>query len=180
MRNLFVLFLILFCFQSLKNPTITHQPPPRHNDTLILIEAVEDYIDQFRSPLSADKLVYSCIKHDISPVWVLAQGTLESHLGTKGQARKTYSVWGVGAWDTSSHKTKKRTGYRSFDDSIEPYMALLRKYMAHKTTKQLLNSFTYKGKRYAQDPSYEQKLKAKIEYINRTTRIDELWNIVNQ
>ena len=71
-------------------------------------------------------------KYNIDIKFVLAQGEVESHFGTKGMASKTNSVWNVGAFDGYDLK-HIRTKYNNPNQSIEPYLILLnKKYLINK------------------------------------------------
>ena len=166
MRKYLCLILLLTCLtlQSANNSPRTQ-----------LIHETQQYLDKFNSPLNARKLVDLCIKHDVPVSLALAQGHQESHLGTRGQARKTFSVWGVGAWDTSPVNTKKRTRYKSFDDSIEPYIRLVRSYIDERGYPGILKNFSRGKYRYAGDPNYETKIRAHIDNINKNTNIRKLY-----
>ena len=95
-----------------------------------LVDEVQRYIDSVAptSCLRAIVVVDNCIKYDIDVCFVLAQGQKESHFGTQGLARKTNSVWNVFAFDGQSlEQIHKKGKYDTPDDSVEPYMELLKK-----------------------------------------------------
>lgn len=124
------------------------------------------------SKLSADKLVDICLKYDFDIVFALSQGILESHLGTKGTAVKTNSVWNVGTYDNG----KILYYYNHPDDAIEPYVKLISEQylMYDKNFTDLLNDHGYKnnnGQRYASTKTYENKLRKIIIKINSETSI---------
>lgn len=106
---------------------------------------------------------------------VLAQGHVESHFATKGTAKKTNSIFNVGAFDGHSAATqiKNGYGYTHPDYSVEPYLKLLKsRYLVKgKTERDLLNNFVdVNGGRYASNLSYEQALKL---YWNSMDSISE-------
>lgn len=141
---------------------------------------IKEYLHQHapKSQLSAERVTYYAIKHDIDPILILAQGHIESHFGTKGSAKRTYSVWNVGAYETrSTTQISRSVGYKNVNESIEPYCLLLKKqYLKGKTVKQLMNNFVNKsGKRYASSPNYEKQLQAKYAYIKKKTKLYNLW-----
>lgn len=147
-----------------------------------LVDATQHYIDSVapNSGLRALILVEQCEKYGIPISFILGQGELESHFGTKGLAYRTNSVWNVGAYDGHSlldisHK------YANPNDSIEPYLQLLdSNYLQNKTVEDLLESFVdINGNRYATDKYYESKLKAVYNYIQSNYHIDELQSRLN-
>ena len=144
-----------------------------------VVDEIDKYIKQVApsSSLNAITLFELCETYDIDVKFVLAQGHIESHFGTKGMARKTNSVFNVFAFDGQEyHKISRKGKYDHPDYSIEPYLKLLKNnYMVDKTEYDLMNKFVnMDGKRYASDPLYENKLSNKFEYISNNTRLDEL------
>ena len=144
----------------------------------VLVEQVNSYIQQSAPTSALDGLVVvnNCIDYDIDICFVLAQGEIESHFGTKGLARKTNSVFNVYAFDGKElHEINKNGKYKHPDDSVEPYIELLkREYLVeNKTEYDMLNKYVnYRGNRYASAPDYEQKISSKIEKIQQTTDIE--------
>jgi flagellum-specific peptidoglycan hydrolase FlgJ len=144
-----------------------------------VVDEIDKYIEQVapNSALNAITLFNLCEEYGVDIKFVLAQGHIESHFGTKGMARKTNSVFNVFAFDGQEyHKISRKGKYDHPDYSIEPYLKLLKNnYMVEKTEYDLMNKFVnMDGKRYASDPLYENKLSAKFEYISNNTRLDEL------
>lgn len=149
-----------------------------------LVDEVQNYINTVAptSDLRACVLVDACEKYNIEVKFVLAQGELESHFGTKGLASKTNSVWNVGAYDgyyysniMTIHK------YPHPNMSIEPYLKLLyKKYLTYETEEGLLRNFVdHDGNRFASDKNYEERLSYKYKYIGNNTRIDSLSSQLN-
>ena len=149
-----------------------------------LVDEVQNYINTVAptSDLRACILVDACEKYNIEVKFVLAQGELESHFGTKGLASKTNSVWNVGAYDgyyysniMTIHK------YPHPNMSIEPYLKLLyKKYLTYETEEGLLRNFVdHDGNRFASDKNYEERLSYKYKYIGNNTRIDSLSSQLN-
>lgn len=133
------------------------------------------------SDLSPIVLLNLCDKYDIDVRLALAQGKVESHFGTKGLARRTNSVWNMGAYD--GYKIDEILGiykYSHPNKSIEPYLKSI-KYNYLGGTKieyDLLNNFVNRsGHRYASYPNYENELKIVWEEINTTTELDSLLSI---
>jgi flagellum-specific peptidoglycan hydrolase FlgJ len=144
-----------------------------------VVDEIDKYIEQVapNSALNAITLFNLCEEYGVDIKFVLAQGHIESHFGTKGMARKTNSVFNVFAFDGQEyHKISRKGKYDHPDYSIEPYLKLLKNnYMVEKTEYDLMNKFVnMDGKRYASDPLYENKLSTKFEYISNNTRLDEL------
>ena len=107
-------------------------------------------------------ILKACEEYDIDLFFVLAQGQLESHFGTKGMAAKTNSVFNVFAYDGHSYEKISKNGkYKHPDLSLEPYMKLLKsRYLVDgKTEKDLMIKYVdCNGKRYASDKNYEDSL----------------------
>lgn len=152
----------------------------------VLVEQVNSYIQQSAPTSALDGLVVvnNCIDYDIDICFVLAQGEIESHFGTKGLARKTNSVFNVYAFDGKElHEINKNGKYRHPDDSVEPYIELLkREYLVeNKTEYDMLKKYVnYCGNRYASAPDYEQKLSSKIEKIHQTTDIENTYQMLKK
>lgn len=143
-----------------------------------LVNEVQNYIEQVApaSNLRGYAIVEECEKYNIDVCFVLAQGEIESHFGTKGIASKLNSVFNVGVYDDKTVETVDRK-YR-FDyanESIEPYLKLLTtKYLVNKTEEELLIKFVdINNKRYASNPNYEAMLSAKYKSISENTKIVE-------
>ena len=142
-----------------------------------LVDKTQNYIDSVApySGLRALILVEACQEFNVPIVFVLAQGEIESHFGTKGLAIRTNSVWNVGAFDSLSYAGIK-CKYQNPNDSVKPYLRLLTtNYLQNKTTEDLLESFVdLNGNRYASDKYYETRLKSKIQTITENSSIDDL------
>jgi hypothetical protein len=130
--------------------------------------------------LSPLKLIELCAKYNVDLRFVLAQGHLESHFGTRGSASKTHSVFNVGAYDGHSAERQRKNGfaYEHPDQSIKPYLKLLNsRYLVNKTEFDLLQQFVdINGKRYASNLKYEGLLQEKFQYIDKYTNITEIYN----
>jgi flagellum-specific peptidoglycan hydrolase FlgJ len=162
--------------ESLKYPVLVRQR--LHGE---LVSEVKEYITKMapKSKVSAEVLVTLCQKHEVDVTFVLAQGLIESHFGTKGMATQTNSVFNVGTWDSKKVLYK----YKTQNESIEPYLILLKKdYLSKRTLRQLLNDGGYKninGHRYAVSPSYEQSLRTTITNITMETSIKMYQDVMN-
>ena len=149
-----------------------------------LVDEVDNYIHKVAptSNLSAVILVDECEKYQVDIKFVLAQGELESHFGTKGLGAKTNSIWNIGAFDSLSYsEIHKKHVFSNPNASIEKYLELLTtNYLyGNKTEIDLLNHFVDKnGKRYASSTSYEESLSYKYENIKNLTTIDSLQEVL--
>lgn len=130
--------------------------------------------------LNAALLVELCAKYEIDITLVIAQAILESHLGTKGRAVETNSVWNVGTYDNGVIKYT----YSNPNQSIEPYLKLVRERYLIKITaqgdtiqrevKNLIADRGYvnhEGKRYATNPTYESTLRYWLIRVQMDSKI---------
>ena len=144
-----------------------------------LIDEVASYMNQNHpnSKVTPDSLVEVCLKHDFDITFAIAQGTIESGMGVAGRAKRTNSVWNVGAYDGKPQP--KKFIYQDADSSIEPYVLLVKnKYLGKlKTLDDLMKNYVaLSGHRYAGNRSYESHLRGVYNRINKRTRIGELQN----
>lgn len=126
-----------------------------------IYQQVDSILQSYKSPLSTSNLIYQSQKYDIDIHFMVAQGILESHLGTQGRSKKTNSVFGVGMYDN-----KSILSYSHPDESVESYAKLISEnYLDRKNginELQLMKNGSYinkDGYRYASYLSYEQKLR---------------------
>jgi flagellum-specific peptidoglycan hydrolase FlgJ len=147
-----------------------------------LIIEVDSYMKSIvpTEKLDARLLVQLCGKYEIDITLVIAQGILESHLGTKGLATQTNSVWNVGSFDNGViHYT-----YSDPNKSIEPYLKLVKERYLIKITvrgdtlqrdvRSLIADrgyVNYEGKRYATSPTYENLLRYWIIRVQMDSKI---------
>lgn len=148
-----------------------------------LIDATQAYIDMIapRSSVSAENIINLCDSYNIDLCFVLAQAQAESHFGTRGIASKTHSIFNVKAydWTTADAMIRNGHGYSHPDDSVEPYIRLLKnEYLIDgRTTDDLLNNYVnYNGDRFASSKTYESQLRSIYKKICSTTDIYELYN----
>lgn len=148
-----------------------------------LINEVDTYINTIApsSKLDGEIVVDMCCEYNVDIAFVLAQGQIESHFGTTGTARKTNSVFNVGAYDgySASKQCANGFGFSHPNDSVEPYLILLtNKYLVNgKTINDLMVSYiNYLGMRYASDTRYEYMLRSVYNKINSKTNINSLYN----
>ena len=146
-----------------------------------LVTTIDNYIMATAPESTVDGLflLNKCQEYNVDLVFVLAQATLESHFGTTGIAKKTNSVFNVGAYDgKSSHTISSKYKYENPNLSIDPYLTLLNdSYLEGKSEEELLNNFVNKhGKRYASYKNYEKELQIIIKKIEDTTDIPKAYS----
>lgn len=148
-----------------------------------LINEVDTYINTIApsSKLDGEIVVDKCCEYNVDIAFVLAQGQIESHFGTTGTARKTNSVFNVGAYDgySASKQRANGFGFSHPNESVEPYLILLtNNYLVNgKTINDLMISYiNYLGMRYASDTRYEYMLRSVYNKINSKTNINSLFN----
>ena len=105
-----------------------------------------------------DNLVLASYQYDYDLPLLLAQLQIESHFGTTERARKTNSMFSIGAYDDGRDVVK----YADQDSSIIPFIKIIKRdYLMNgkKEIDQLLQNFVnYDGRRYASNPKYESDL----------------------
>lgn len=155
-----------------------------------LTEEVETYIQKMAptSKLTPRHLVDKCLEYNTDIIFVLAQGVLESHFGTKGLALKTNSVWNVGAFD--NQRPGRKFWYDTADESLEPYLRLVNeKYLINITSQGdtiskdlhhlVLKGYTnYAGNRFASSRGYENGMRRFMVEIDMETSISFYQDIV--
>ena len=148
-----------------------------------LINEVDTYINTIApsSKLDGEIVVDKCCEYNVDIAFVLAQGQIESHFGTTGTARKTNSVFNVGAYDgySASRQRSNGFGFSHPNESVEPYLILLtNNYLVNgKTINDLMYAYVnYLGMRYASDTRYEYMLRSVYNKINSKTNINLLYN----
>ena len=122
-----------------------------------------------------------CCEYNVDIAFVLAQGQIESHFGTAGTARKTNSIFNVGAYDGYSAAKQRANGFGFShpNESVEPYLILLtNNYLVNgKTINDLMHVYVnHLGMRYASDTRYECMLRSVYNKINSKTNINSLYN----
>lgn len=162
---------------------LTHEERTTHIEEVKaeLTSEVDLYIKHVAptSRVSARHLVDECHEYNVDIIFVLAQGTIESHFATKGIGGKINSIFNVCVYDNikSGNGVYKIHRYNHPDDSIEPYLRLLcESYLVNgKTERDLLRNYVnIHGQRYASHPQYESQLASVMKRIKRTTKIDSL------
>ena len=124
------------------------------------------------TPLDLEYLVKKCEEYEMDIIFVLAQGILESHLGTKGKAAETNSVWNVGTYDDGQILYQ----YNHPNESIDPYMKLVNeRYLVDKDLHNLVQDRGYinvNGKRFASARGYENGLRKLMVRIDMESSIN--------
>lgn len=135
---------------------------------------VHEYITSVAPKAEVDPyiLIDLCNQYNIDIAFVMAQGQIESHYATAGTARRTNSIFNVGAYDghSASMQCSNGFGFEDPNDSIEPYLILLTNdYLVNgKTINDLMTRYVnHLGMRYASNPKYESQLKSVYNKIYR-------------
>lgn len=195
-----VIIVILFFFSSMVIGSFSEPSANAMNDKEILEtttyyinsiknKANEQLINEVRNYLRIAApgtkidpvlLVNLCDQYEMDITFVLAQGLLESHMGTKGIAAQTNSVWNVGTFDDGTIKHR----YSDPNESIEPYLKLVKeKYLIKITSsgdtlkKDIIHLMrdkgfiNYRGQRYATAQNYKSLLRKYILEISMKTKI---------
>lgn len=155
-----------------------------HKTKALLVEEMQKYINSIspESALRAYAILDECEHFNVDPIFVLAQGEIESHFGTKGIGAKLNNVFNVGVFDNLTRKQiSKRYKYDYPNESIRPYLKLLtEKYLVGgKNEDSLMFKYTdVNGNRYASDTHYEEKLLNKYNSIKNNTNIEKLYLIM--
>lgn len=123
-----------------------------------LVDSIDSYIKEIApsSTMEALEFVKMCDKYDMDLFFVVAQAQVESTFATKGLGKKMNSAFNVKAYDGKGSKHMDK--YQNPNESIEPYMILVKKYYMgdSKTEMDLMNKYVdLSGKRYASNPDYE-------------------------
>lgn len=146
-----------------------------------IISQISQYINSVAPDAAVDgEILFNlCEQYGVDVRFAMAQAQVESHYATKGTARKTKSMFNIGAYDGHSAKRQIRNGFgfEDVNDSIEPYLQLITsEYLIdNKTTNDLLyNYVNHLGMRYATNPRYEKMLRSVYNRINNTTDLDVL------
>ena len=140
-----------------------------------LVDVVDSYIKEIApsSVMNGITFVNKCDEYNMNLFFVIAQAQVESSFATKGLGQKMNSAFNVKAYDGKGSKYMDK--YDHPDDSIEPYIILVKKnYMGDsKTEMDLMNNYVnLEGKRYATNPDYEaMMLSTYKKLINRYDKV---------
>ena len=126
-----------------------------------LIDAIDSYIREVApsSVMNGIAFVNKCDEYNMDLFFVIAQAQVESTFATKGLGQKMNSAFNVKAYDGKGSKHMDK--YHHPDESIEPYMMLVKKYYMSdsKTEMDLLDNYVdCNNKRYASNPNYESMM----------------------
>ena len=126
-----------------------------------LTDAIDSYIREVApsSVMNGIAFVNKCDEYNMDLFFVIAQAQVESTFATKGLGQKMNSAFNVKAYDGKG--TKHMDKYHHPDESIEPYMMLVKKYYMSdsKTEMDLLDNYVdCNNKRYASNPNYESMM----------------------
>ena len=124
----------------------------------ILVDTLNSYIQEIApsTVMDAVEFVDMCDKYNMDLFFVVAQAQVESTFATKGLGQKMNSAFNVKAYDGKGSKYMDK--HHHPDESIEPYMMLVKKYYMgdSKTEMDLMNNYVdLNNKRYASNPDYE-------------------------
>ena len=157
---------LIYCInqENIKDSILLHNHIEKHYNK------VDSIIKSYNSPIKSKYLLVLSYKYNIDPYFILAQGILESHLGTTGRSKTTNSVFGVGMLDDGT--SVRKYCYSNPNESIEPYLILLKeryfrhkddyKYNHHNINHLLKSNTSYidkYGNRYASAENYESSLR---------------------
>ena len=140
-----------------------------------LVDVVDSYIKEIApsSVMNGITFVNKCDEYNMNLFFVIAQAQIESSFATKGLGQKMNSAFNVKAYDGKGSKYMDK--YDHPDDSIEPYIILVKKnYMGDsKTEMDLMNNYVnLEGKRYATNPDYEEMMLSTYKkLINRYDKV---------
>lgn len=123
-----------------------------------LVDAIDSYIREIApsSVMNGLAFVNKCDEYNMDLFFVVAQAQVESSFATKGLGQKMNSAFNVKAYDGKGSKYMDK--HHHPDESIEPYMLLVKKYYMgdSKTEMDLMNNYVdLTNKRYASNPDYE-------------------------
>lgn len=185
MKNLYFIFLFIFCL--ICDARVCPNTVKKQHEYKIyrheLSQEIDKYVQTYsnQTQLNTGKLIDLAEQYNIDIKFILAQSHIESHFGTKGLAKKTNSIFNVGAFDRLTYnQIHGNYKYENINESLEPYLKLLStKYLVNnKTIYDLMDNFVdINNKRYASDKKYEKKLKSTYNKINNNTKIDSLYNL---
>lgn len=140
-----------------------------------LVDVVDSYIKEIApsSIMNGIAFVNKCDEYNMNLFFVIAQAQVESSFATKGLGQKMNSAFNVKAYDGKGSKYMDK--YDHPDDSIEPYIILVKKnYMGDsKTEMDLMDNYVnFEGKRYATNPDYEEMMLSTYKkLINRYDKV---------
>ena len=133
------------------------------NKEKLVKEYISDILSKHGKTLSdlrfnPANLVIASYQYNYDLPLLLAQLQVESHFGTTERARRTNSMFSIGAYDDGRDVVK----YADQDSSIVPFIKTIKRdYLMdgeNEVDKLLQNFVNYEGNRYALNPKYESEL----------------------
>jgi flagellum-specific peptidoglycan hydrolase FlgJ len=147
-----------------------------------LVNDVKKYMDYVAptNKIDAELFVTKCQEYNMDIVIALAQAVLESHLGTKGKATTTHSIFNVGAFDNG----QTMYTYKNVNESIEPFLQLIKnEYLGDKrNVSDLIKDGGYRnlqGHRYATSWAYESRLRTIMVHVDMNSSISMYQDVMN-
>lgn len=149
----------------------------KYDILLTLINEVDSFINTQTKTAHKDLpeiIVKKCLHEGLDICFVMSQTQLETNYGTVGAGRENSkrSLFGVGIYEGTTMKA-----YPNYDVAVQSYIDLLKKsYLVKGRDEHFLmnNYINSSGYRYAEDLTYEAKLKQTYNTIKRNTKIHAL------
>lgn len=140
-------------------------------DDSLLFASVYKYTSQVSKRSYTEKqiivktIINEALENDIDICFIIAQGKIETHLGTTGIGKTRKSIFGI-------YRT-----YSSYERCVKDYIRILKRYylVRGRTEHHLMKRYAnISGHRYAGDKGYERRLRKAYTEIVKTTNIYEL------
>lgn len=149
----------------------------KYDILLTLINEVDSFINVQAKTAHKDLpeiIVKKCLHEGLDICFVMSQTQLETNYGTVGAGRESSkrSLFGVGIYEGTKLKA-----YPNYDVAVQSYIDLLKKsYLVKGRDEHFLmnNYINSSGYRYAEDLTYEAKLKQTYNIIKKNTKIHSL------
>ena len=149
----------------------------KYDILLSLINDVDSFINKKTKTAHKDLskiIVNKCLHEGLDICFVMSQTQLETNYGTVGAGRENTkrSLFGVGIYKRTPIKA-----YPNYDVAVQSYIDLLKKsYLVKGRDEHFLmnNYINSSGYRYAEDLTYEAKLKQTYNTIKSNTKIHAL------
>ena len=122
-----MMLCFLFMFKCVPTTNACNNEHIISNNKLVeikreIVAEIDSYMNLIAptNKVNAEVFFNLCDQYNVDVRFVLAQGQVESHFATKGTAKKTNSIFNVGAYDGHSAKKQMRNGfgYKDPNDSI--------------------------------------------------------------
>lgn len=149
----------------------------KYDILLTLVNEVDSFINTQAKTAHKDLpeiIVKKCLHEGLDICFVMSQTQLETNYGTVGAGRENSkrSLFGVGIYEGTTMKA-----YPNYDVAVQSYIDLLKKsYLVKGRDEHFLmnNYINSSGYRYAEDLTYEAKLKQTYNTIKKNTKIHSL------